>query len=744
MAMKNAMPRLIDDKRRKSSWICAFVIAVAATAVYFAYYVCMLHYNAQRERLANIINETEAKVGKLRTDVASGAAKRLNEFLNGVGGMEAFRVDSRELQPLDIDPTIFVPEEQGKAEQLRNESVEVALLWEKSTNELSIATNMVEIAIARVRQVLAETKGESAETAASNLEQCIGELKALKAQPMPSATAIAEAMNRFNRSYSAFARAQITLSEWSDTADAAISNAAKAVDTGKMAAKEVTGHIEKMSSLQNDFKALHVDRLRFADALFKKARLARGNVDSVFDSVRRKGQSTKTNLAEARKSIDAMAGTMRSLLQDNGEYVPLEPRQSFVAEARKLGEAEDQFRTVIAPWDDASMNKTAKALYAIAEQVESYAKDLSVGVASWDPNRPEVTVSMDGTAVLKEDADTVISTLEDLSERANVIVREGEKYLAATKGGLPPWGAKTVAFNEERHRLSKRMVDIVAVINEALNRLIAYRTDGNARETIRQALVSAQNDLKKAIGGKDFPLAANGREFNQQFQEQQSYVKSANTAIDNGKKAMEQFNKAVTNGTLYKIVYRHGAEVWSRRTYDGIAQKGGVVSTGGKSELKLDDAIAMADLPPYHPIENLSWKFALKIPDDGEHDLQITPRTDSTALINESAKGMGKGRSRNGKVEMSYTLRSSNRAFDTHSSFSFENGQMLVGRKSLSFKGFTTAGWVEIEFTIDSITLSDVKSHAPEEDGSWNYNPITFTITLDGAEVELYHAVRAR
>ena len=158
---------------------------------------------------------------------------------------------------------------------------------------------------------------------------------------------------------------------------------------------------------------------------------------------------------------------------------------------------------------------------------------------------------------------------------------------------------------------------------------------------------------------------------------------------------------------------------------------------------------------PNVPLKNFGWKFAVKIPEPGVHKLTISLSTVSGKLVNVSAKGKrstsgagSRGRVLNGKIDLSYSFTSKNDLFKidggiTKSRPKFGNGQELKKQIILSSYGTISESWAEIAFSIDSILL-DVEEHSPYEDTSWDYDPITFTVTLDGAEAELYHAERGR
>lgn len=744
--MKSKMSRLIDDKRRERCCMVALVVVMAAVVSYFAYGVWMRQFTARREKLSAVIREGEAAVAKLLAEVDACADRRVQEALNGLGDMGAFRVDAREVRALDLDTTIYVNEDQGRAERLKGESAAVAVQWGVATRDISVASNVVEAAVDGLRQALSSSKSEAAKIAASNLEQCLGELKMLQAQLRPGATTTAEALERFNKSYAYMARMRVSLSEWSNKAETAISNAMDAVEVGKTAVRNVNGLVEKISSMENDARALRVDRLRFAKELLDKASLTRKEVDSIMEDTQRVGNATERELADARKSMDALIESMTVLFRDNGNLVSLKTRKSLVDAAKELEAMDRQVREGIANWNDVGKRSVAQVLDVTVEPVEAYAKALRDGLAEWNPDRLEGPIGVEEVEKLRRDAKAFVKSMEKVPAMAKGLVRKAETAVAEAERALPDWGAKTVAINQMRQGLGKDIQKITMEIKEITNRLASYQSDGDAHDKIRQVLVCAQDELTNVIIGKDFPLATNSREFKALSEKQRTFVEQANSAIDNGKKAIAQFNTAVGNGTLYKIVYKSGYEICSQKGTGKMLniRNRKVVSAGGQSKLILSDAIAIAGLSPYAPVRKLGWKFSLKIPKAGKHELIITPSTDSATFFNETAKGMGVGKSRNGKVEVSYTLLSSNGVFEKRDSFSFDNGQKLVGRKSLSFEGFVQEGWVDIEFLIDSIALIDVKEHSPDESMYWNYDSIFFIITLDGEEVELYHAERKR
>ncbi len=742
--MKSKMPRLIDDKRRENRCMVAFGIAMAAVVSYFAYGVWMRQFTDRREKLSSVISEGQTEMAKLLAEVDACADRRIQEALNSLGDMGAFRVDGREVRALDLDTTIYVADDQNRAERLKSESAAVAVQWGRATRDLSVATNVAVAAVDGLRQALSSSKSEAARIAASNLGQCLGELKVLQAQFRPGAKTTAEAIERFNKSYAYMAKTRVSLAEWSNNAEVAISNAMEAVEAGKTAARNVNGLVEKFSSIENDVKALRVDRLRFAEGLFEKARLIRREMDSIMQNTQRAGNATEQELSDAGKSMDALVESMKALFRDNGNHVSLDTRKSLVDAAKELEAMDRQVREDIANWNDVGKRSVAQVLDVTVEQVEAYAKALRDGSAEWNPDRSEVSVGVEVVEQFRRDANAFLESIEKVPERAKGFVQKAKAAVEEAGRALPDWGAKTMAINQERQRLGKDILEMTMKINGITNSLASYHSDGNVHENIRQVLVSAHNELTNVIAGKVFPLATNSREFKDQSEKHRSFVKLAHSAIDNGKKAIAQFNTAVGNGTLYKIVYKSGYEVWSRKGAEKMLSKRKVVSARGQSKLILSDAIAIVGLSPYAPVKKLGWKFSLKIPKAGEHELQITPSTDSATFVNETAKGMGTGKSRNGKVEVSYTLLSSNGVFEKRSSFSFDNGQKLAGRKSLSFEGSVQEGWIDIEFFIDSIALVDVKKHSPDESMYWNYDSIIFTITLDGEEVELYHAERER
>ena len=319
---------------------------------------------------------------------------------------------------------------------------------------------------------------------------------------------------------------------------------------------------------------------------------------------------------------------------------------------------------------------------------------------------------------------------------------------------MPDWGRKTADLNKELQGLD---TDITAIGNEiagCLSRIEAYHANGNKLEMIRHNLQNAQHDLEGVMVKRTFTAASNGHEYEEQERRKVALVKAATLAKEKCQRQIADFNAAVADGTLFKIVYKRGAEILAYDLTSGKFVEKGVAQADGKSCLNLGESVRAAGLPPNVKLRQFGWKFAVKIPKAGKYRLAIDAKSTATANkpINYSAIG-GKsedGIIANGRIKISYKatcrLQSHNGSFDKSDSFLFNNSLKRYGMNLLpKSQTIVTDDECLAEFmlVITSIDL-DVKNHLVSEDTSWNYDPLFFTISLDGREVELYHAGRER
>jgi hypothetical protein len=342
-----------------------------------------------------------------------------------------------------------------------------------------------------------------------------------------------------------------------------------------------------------------------------------------------------------------------------------------------------------------------------------------------------------------------------VSDDIKVLLQKVNESVVAAEKSIPDWREKTIGLNEARKELVADIEETAKEIKDILNGLDAYHAEGNRLSDIRDSLTRAKNSLEGIKVEDEYPMAQNGREYEQCAKKQKGFAEAAGEAIGEGRASVGEYKKDVDNGTLFKVIYQSGAEVCTEAKA-GLGFGNTVIAPGSRNgELNLGKSIKEAGLRPNAPLKNFGWKFAVKIPKPGLHKLKISLSTVSGKLVNVSAKGKrstsgagSRGRVLNGKIDLSYSFTSENDLFkidgsNTKSRPKFGNGQELKNQIILSSVGTTTESWAEIVFSIDSILL-DVEEHSPNEDTSWDYDPITFTVTLDGAETELYHTERGR
>ena len=594
----------------------------------------------------------------------------------------------------------------------------------------------------------------NADSAASTLEQCLLEIERLNGQPRPRADETAQALAHFKAAYAAMTNARASQDKWLPDVESAISTARDAVQRATNAVQRMKTAKERLAVLEDEFRKLHIDEsrarkrsLEFAAKLEDDARKMRKDVDSTWGSATGAGSRADVVLGKAEKQLKEAGDKMDALVKLHGNYIAEAPRRAFEKALDDFHTYVTNVRSKITSWTEAGEYGVARAgHHASAKRMEVLAKSLREGSADWDSATSEVaTFKSVGDFTAK--ANYFISDMGNVDEYLGRIVQTANESVVAAENSLPDWGGKTTELNQRRQTLCADIASEEGVLTSAKGQLETCHADGNVRNEILQGFASALKGLEVAKQNcAPFKLAANGLEYEKQRQNWEALEKAGRKAIEQARSVNKNFENAIAEGKFYRVSYKPCAEVWAMH-FDGksYGSKGLMPENSG---LNLGKAVEIADYRPNAELGKIGWKFAVKIPKPGKHVLQVKLSTVSGKPINTSAKGKRSSRRiKDGEITVLYDFSSSSGMFKVEDGYtgkrlSFENGQ---GRKSCVVSSISTNSgrWEEFEFTIDSILL-DVKEHSVDENTRWDYTPITFSVTLDGTEVELYHAERVR
>lgn len=259
--MKNPMPRLIDDRRR--SW-CIIGVIVLAAVVVLSLLSCNAYMRPYRKRHAQIAQEMREYAVFLKT---------FSEELSvGDGGALAVAQDSlrralllgrahAEPEPLEIDATLYVPEDRQKAVQLAEAWSEAGNAWRRAFLDYASATNRALRVAAEINRLKdAGNRDKAPDDAMSDLGQCQDELGVLYVLARPRAGEITSAFERSHHAYAAALDARSKYSNWVAEGKVRSEEANAAVAAVEAAMAAMTASRDRMESLKRDAGLLRIDR----------------------------------------------------------------------------------------------------------------------------------------------------------------------------------------------------------------------------------------------------------------------------------------------------------------------------------------------------------------------------------------------------------------------------------------------------------------------------------------------------
>lgn len=744
--MKNSMPRLIYDTRVKWVRCIAAGLAVATVSATVGYNSWMKPYRQRRADIGAVIREGTSFATSMRDDAGIDTERRLETALNNLRELDRKRCQPAEDDTLEIDPSIYIPEDRNRAENLNAEFKSASTLRNLAANEVAAAVQDATALATNIRGLMGGKNRYAVMNAYSDMSQCLRELTALQKQPRPKAGLVVEATKRYNAVYVKALLVRDNYMEWTANANNAVGNSQKTVAAFAAAMENLQQEQQRIETIRKETESLRIDRnggrLEMLRREIANAAAELEKCEKELSDAEKTAERMRSELKEkARKHCTEVAERVAVLSDAHGALLP----RDAVAAAQKVPETfaalekEDDSiwnsrKTTVAKLFDRAKDlrdECARSIKTIGDIVDtgtgfSYSNQIS-GL----PDRAR-------TFEKELSAAASLLSLDELNARLDAIVSQSKKDLASVEAGKPDVPALVKTIREAAK-------DIRNSLDSAKSRLIKLgstveRGCGEDRENLRKSVA----DCSKTLASTQFDLqviemsdAANGKEVLELEKRLGTVRGGANNlfaAIDGLDARIKQ---AIESGRFALISWEPGALGW-------------IPDTSSTRKTVVVEDVLVAPEGTLYP--EYKWEFDLDIVNPGTHtiEVRVSPSARNgiynlnTDMPNRTYSVETKrNRAKGGWIRAECSLSSGNRKWSDSKPLAnrtrMESTETVILSANETLAKGRTSFQLDIGLSIDT-SLMDEKQRAglPDVSKGWRPEGLAVRIYLDGEQVRQF------
>lgn len=732
--MKYGMRRKIDDDRRTVLiWSCLGLVA-AGVAGWFGYGAWMHPYRLRGERLGEVIREGETLLARFEESLAAAdrgglgsARERMLDLVDAAeGGAEA-------LPEFRLDTGLYVASEQMTAERLLEEHAAVVEEYAKARVALRNGAAEAASLVGVMDQLLGETDGGGAADARSDLAQSLLELKAVRAQVRPAASAAEGAERRFNAAQRKASEARARISRWTVAAQQALADANAVAAEVDDAVRRTRAATERSRVLREEGLSLSIDpNSAKLTTLQEGLRKGESDVAKALEGYGKAKREADAALGEmqqqARERCQKIQDAIQGLVADHGSLLPEEKVQVGVGALERvqaaIHEQDARWRTLDAQGRE--LIREAETLRGeaggIRAQLENVQKRGQMGVDGVRAaalagelaavrGKLAATAAALGTEGCKRQLDGIVAPATEAMRAVLAAKPDVPKLLAGIRTGAASAVAEIERAQSEKERLDADVRDGRGTSKAAL--LKALEACGYPAAAVEELsrLTAAEAATGRAI------LALRGRLAKAQ-EAGQGFV----AAVGEVRKDQEAAEAA---GRFFPVSWEEGA-------IGGGPGKVGVVVARDERVLTAVGA-GPGD-------KSYEWEFDLEFASPGMHRIEVQVAKPNQLPVNESIDRLKRVLHENqavngGWVDVECRLQSSAGTWYLEPLW-MPNYNKLPSQMVVAGQGNFAAGR-------QTFTLTLNLASSPAVMGGWHMDRLQFTVFVDGQPVpRFWHKAR--
>ena len=725
--MRNKMPRLIDDRRRIHMVEFGAGVALLLLAVWCGYGAYMAPYEQRKKILRELIRDGQSVLDRFDNVQDSGEPGKLSNTRAKMdriaGGVPS---EGKPISDFNLDPDLYVGSDRPKAKRIKDDYARTVLDWNRAKEVLERARKDAGKASRSLENLSLSSGLSGLADARDDLDGSIAELSSLREMPRPAAEAFVGATNRFAHAQAkAYAMLSNTESK-NEAVKTVLSDAGKIEKVANDAAQSAAEAVIRTKTLRDEVKALQLDRTgkkmkELRDRMVVAAESTRKAQETVETAMRTADAERDRSVKAARESTSRAVAAIRAL---DKKYGPLLTRAMVDEGLAAADVLENAVREEASDWKAKTDRARALSLQAKRSCDEAdriargFVQEPKPGDAPFDGAR-----AMELAGELKTLSDELAKATESLSvtevkSRLSGIVSKAEAALTSLKAEEPdiPELLRAVKAKVQKARSElKRTNDE----RDALRNLLSEGS-GNAKKDLESDLAkcSPPATLVKEMERLDAAAAVDGNAVAELRKRIDSVVKSVRDysgAVDQVKRSIDA---AERDRRFVRLAWEEGAA--GREA--GIDVKSWHISRG-------------PDLVPRssESSRRYGWSFAIDIPKDGNHTIEITVEKTTSKPVNGSIpekeyfKQEGK-RVKGGWINVKCSLAADSKTYADD--LWIPNFQESKRQPVLEVHGPLSARRQEF-----SLNLELDANPAESRFQGWHADRLQFHVFLDGAEI---------
>ncbi|MBR1836561.1 MAG: hypothetical protein IJ783_04675 [Kiritimatiellae bacterium] len=739
------MPRLVDDKWRTIFLLCSGVAVAVAVAAATAWTAYMRPFRERREAIAAVLKEGRDFAARFDAEAqaSQGGASAAGKALRPVAEMR-----TAEIEPLVVDPSFYTADDRKKAEAFAEEYKKAAAEMRRAISDADTAKKRASALQKRIAELEEPAGANAARTARLELQRSMAALEKLHDMPRPDEKRTRDARAAFDKAMAAATEARsktIDREKARRQIDAEAKTVVEAVRGAQSRIREAAAKIASVREGVSNLK-IEVEGSRLAE-LRKKVDAAAVAVDNAVKNADAASSSARAKWAkvsgEAAATCSSLAKKATALREKHGDLIPS-------AAVQPVAEAPAKVKAIA---DEAG--KTLVSKQAALDSAKADAEAFRKGVARFRGALGDVpskggnadlasfaALPENAAAVEKKIADAAagFSALDDCVRRVENAVAAAEKASGAIVEpdiqalvGKIRNAAEGLGSNlaQQKPRLESLRTKVVDGSGPAKNDLLKFADECTAAIANAETLVGS---LKSAS-------AANGKEVVALTKRQ----KEAEEAVKRAADSVAAFeNRRIADATKFGAFT---PLVWEAGVV-GRSPKGGAAAAGWQTVAAGDRLVA----PPGIATDAYQWEFAIDVPDDGTHKIEIVLHIAGDKRIpnlNTAMPDKRLGKAKGGFVDVACRLESGNLKWaDGVSGIPNKDRARKSEATALSATGKFGKGRREFDFRIDLSINGDSKAKLDTAafqkiPGGWNPSGVEFFVYFDGKPVrEFWHRKR--
>lgn len=727
--MKNTMPRLIDDQRRKRNLkICVGAI-LAIVAVLFAYDAWMAQFRGMVKELAALASEGRDVLNRLEKTAGTEDETRLEAAAGKMDKLaRATQPASRPVVPLEIDPVLFVEADRKKAERIRNEHANAVSDRNRAEVDLERARKAAADVFRRLQSLRTDGVPAAAQLASVDLRQGLEELSKLTENGRPDKEEAAVAKRRFEEALKRAAEAHASSGKRVETVSALLAEAEKidaaAKDASKRAKEAVAGAARLREEADN---ALEIDkngqRLKILrETLAAEAEAVRKAEESLTADLKTAGAEYAKITKTAREACGKAVAKIETLDARDGALLP---RQTVAEGLNAKAALEKEIGAAQADWtsfsaDATSLTGRAKRLCGEAGRL---VETLGNGTT---------TAAADGTRAteLSTELRDILEKLSSIDPAAratgfktktDAVVAHAEVALAALEAAKPD----IRKYLDEIQTNARVALSELKRTNDEKKRLQTQLEEGDGAakrkllESLSKCTVLPEVEAELQRLGSETATDGNG------IGTMQIRIKKASEAVqkhtDSVKRVATELASAEQSGTFTRVSWVEGA----------LERAGGT----GNAFWTVNSGSALVPRTSVSSRQR-EWEFALDIPETGEHEIEVRIEKTTSEPVNDSIDpkvySLQEGsRIRGGWIGVKTTLAAASREWSNV--LWIPNRKTVKSQTVVNAKPSLSKGFQSFVLKMDLDSNPDSAQYS-----GWHAETLTLQIYLDGKPVRKF------